>query len=151
MNLFLYYTDFLPTKFDSITPNTLPSLPLRSWTSVLTLHLTRLTNNLGLNLNLSNDNNQEEGEEEEDNNNNVYGLNNLIKIIKSTQGWKGWVGEELGNSIGWNSLKVCRTFYYILFLLVERIEAGWKGWWTDRVTPGDNPLAFASIYYRLVV
>lgn len=84
--------DFIPEEFAQSTAYTLPSLPLRSWTSVLTLHLHRLASSLDL----------------DTNSNAVWGLDALVKGIKSLDGWMGWVGEELGGVIGWDQLEVCR-------------------------------------------
>lgn len=82
--------DFLPEELSKSTPYDLPSLPLRAWTSVVTLHLHRLADSLGLDLDSSA----------------IWGLDTLVKGIKSVDGWMGWVGEELGSAIGWKELKV---------------------------------------------
>ncbi|KAM0750893.1 hypothetical protein T439DRAFT_325942 [Meredithblackwellia eburnea MCA 4105] len=68
----------------------LPSLPIRSWASVLALHLHRLVGSLGLDR-------QQEGQ--------VWGLDALVETIKTFEGWMGWVGSELGNAIGWDQVK----------------------------------------------
>ena len=69
----------------------MPSLPLRSWTSLLTLHLHRLAGSLGL---------------DTTNPTLVRGLDSFVTALKSVDGWAGWVGHELGNAIGWDQIKV---------------------------------------------
>ncbi|KAL8286936.1 hypothetical protein RQP46_003942 [Phenoliferia psychrophenolica] len=71
-------------------PYLLPSLPIRSWTSLLTLHLHRLAGSLGL---------------DTSNPTLVWGLDSLVTALKSVDGWAGWVGHELGNAIGWDQIK----------------------------------------------
>lgn len=84
--------------FSKTTPYTLPSLPVRSWTSVVTLHLHRLAASLGLDLD----------------NSAIWGLDSFVEGIKSVDGWMGWVGEELGAAIGWEGLKVSSSCHSTL-------------------------------------
>ncbi|KAK4054069.1 hypothetical protein OIV83_001094 [Microbotryomycetes sp. JL201] len=83
--------DIVPEQFDAQSGPVaeLPSLPVHSWLSAVTLHLHRLTSALGI----------------DKNSDAVYGVDSLAKALKSLDGWAGWVGDELGSRIGWDRLK----------------------------------------------
>lgn len=70
-------------------PFDLPSLSEHSWASLVSLHLHRLASSLGY------------SPTDVDN---FVGLDKLTESIKSVAGWAGWVGDELGSRIGWDSL-----------------------------------------------
>ncbi|GAA5914120.1 hypothetical protein JCM6882_004931 [Rhodosporidiobolus microsporus] len=83
--------DALPPSLSS-TPShyTLPSLPLTSYLSALSLHLHRFAASLGLDLESPA----------------VEGLREFVdEGIKGVVGWQGWVSEELGEWIGWNEIR----------------------------------------------
>lgn len=63
---------------------------MHSWTAAITLHLHRLATSLGLPLDSPV----------------VVGLDSFVHGLKSISGWTGWVGEELGQRIGWEGIEV---------------------------------------------
>ncbi|SGY14100.1 BQ5605_C010g06062 [Microbotryum silenes-dioicae] len=83
-------TDAIPSELSQSQPFELPSLPVHTWTSAVSLHLHRLAASLGIDPKSSKA---------------VLGLEQLTESIKSVAGWAGWVGEELGSAIGWAPLK----------------------------------------------
>ncbi|SCV69767.1 BQ2448_1161 [Microbotryum intermedium] len=83
-------TDAIPDELSQSQAYDLPSLPVHSWTSAVSLHLHRLASSLGIDPKSSHA---------------VLGLDQLTESIKSVAGWAGWVGDELGNAIGWAQLK----------------------------------------------
>ncbi|SCZ89535.1 BZ3500_MvSof-1268-A1-R1_Chr9g10445 [Microbotryum saponariae] len=82
--------DAIPSELSQSQPYELPSLPVHSWLSAVSLHLHRLAASLGIDPKSSKA---------------VLGLEQLTESIKSVAGWAGWVGDELGSAIGWAPLK----------------------------------------------
>ncbi|GAA5875114.1 hypothetical protein JCM1840_007259 [Sporobolomyces johnsonii] len=83
-------SDVLPTQFASARPYALPSLPVHSWISALSLHLHRMADSLGLDADSQA----------------VVGLKAFVEEgLKSVAGWQGWVSQELGSWIGWDEIK----------------------------------------------
>jgi len=79
-------------------PYTLPSLPSNSYLAAISLHLHRLADHLGLN-----------AESRE-----VKGLKKVVEEgLKSVAGWQGWVGQELGSWIGYDTVDVSLIYFLI--------------------------------------
>lgn len=79
---------------------------MHSWTAAITLHLHRLATSLGI----------------DPKSRVVVGLDSFVEGLKSLDGWSGWVGEELGARIGWDSIKVCALELVKVPLLTSDLE-----------------------------
>lgn len=86
---------------------TLPSLPSNSYLAAISLHLHRLADTLGL----------------DSDSKSVVGVKKVVEEgLKSVAGWQGWVGNELGSWIGWNSVDVCLD--PLSHIEIERTDSG---------------------------
>lgn len=81
---------FIPSQLADSTAFDLPSLPVHSWTAAITLHTHRLAESLGIPPDSSM----------------IVGLDTFVNGLKSIDGWAGWIGDELGQRIGWDGIKV---------------------------------------------